>query len=153
MNVETHHENWQSLRFIELMAVVPKELKFDKIHPNPDEPHSWIISMLKETARFPHSYDTWLGTGHTIHHDDAGNPYSPRTLFTGCILLPSVIMDDDFTCIKTRNGVINILSLFPLYKEEIDFKVKNGYSAFIDFLIEKDANEVIDLNRENFIAS
>lgn len=32
-----------------------------------DDKYYWPIKLLKQLARFPHEYNTWLGYGHTIN--------------------------------------------------------------------------------------
>lgn len=45
-------------KFAELMLLVPKDVTFSTV--TGEGGNDWIIAMLKEAARFPHHYDTWL---------------------------------------------------------------------------------------------
>lgn len=139
-------------RFAELMVLLPKEMKFDLV-PTRDEGHGWIISMLKETARFPHHYDTFVTTGHTLQATEDLQPYGRQTEYVGCAVLPSVTFDDDFTKVDCNGNTINIYGLFPLYKNELEFKLQNGYSGLVELLQKANPKEIIDVNRKNMIKS
>jgi hypothetical protein len=150
MTVDEGVDNRDEYLFAELMVLVPKDLKFDDVHTG-KERNSWIISMLKATARFPHHYDTYMSIGHTLQATADLEPYSEETNFVGCVILPSVTFDNDFTEINCNGKKINIYSLFPLYKNELEHKVKHGYNGFVDLLRKGNPKECIDTNRKNLI--
>jgi Suppressor of fused protein (SUFU) len=152
MNVNEEIEDYADYQFAELMVLLPKDIVFSEVYTQ-NEPNSWIISMLKQTARFPHHYDTYIGIGHSIQADADMEPYSEETTFVGCIVLPSVSFDDDFTCFQSGDNVINIYSLFPVYQNELEYKIQHGYNAFVDLLRKNDTKEVINLGRKNLLDS
>jgi len=149
MNVSEITEDSDSYKFAELMALIPKGIDFGKMYPSGSK-HDWIISMVKQSAKFPHFYDTWLGVGHTIQSDEEMKPYSDDTNYCGCLLLPTMTFPKDFQTIDSPNGTINIYGLFPLYKEELEFKIEKGFNEFIKFLIKNNTKEIIDFNRANY---
>ncbi|PQV44400.1 suppressor of fused protein SUFU [Jejuia pallidilutea] len=150
MNVSEKAENPTELEFAELMMLIPKEIEFDQVFPSENK-NDWIISVLKQTAKFPHFYDTWIGIGHTIQAEEDMTPYSDETEFVGALILPSVTFGEDFTEIKKNNRQINIYNVFPLYKNELEYKIENGYNKFLDLLIKANGKEVLDLKRKNLI--
>ncbi|GHT22407.1 hypothetical protein FACS189430_04140 [Bacteroidia bacterium] len=150
MQVPESISNKEDYRFAELMLILPKEISFDKVIAA-DKNNGWIVDMLKETARFPHHYDTFLSEGHSLQATADLQPYSEFTKFAACVILPSVTFDADFTEIQSPNGLINIYSLFPLYKNELEYKLQNGYNKFLDLLINADAKEIFDNNRKNLL--
>ncbi|WPR70493.1 suppressor of fused domain protein [Flavobacterium sp. NG2] len=150
MNVSERAENPTELEFAELMMLIPKEIQFDQVFPSGNK-NDWIISVLKQTAKFPHFYDTWIGIGHTIQAEEDMTPYSDETEFVGALILPSVTFGEDFTEIKKNNRKINIYNVFPLYKNELEYKIENGYNKFLDLLIKANGKEVLDLKRKNVI--
>ena len=136
------------------MSSIPMNVKeigidFGKVYPSGTK-YDWVISMMKQSAKFPHFYDTWVGVGHTIQADEEMNPYSDDTNYCGCLILPTMTFPQDFQVIDSPNGIINIYGLFPLYKEELEFKIENGFSEFIKFLIKNNTKEIIDFNRVNY---
>ncbi|WP_103072304.1 suppressor of fused domain protein [Aquimarina sediminis] len=150
MNVSEQAENPKELEFAELMMLIPKSIEFGEIYSGENK-NDWIISILKRTAKFPHFYDTWIGIGHTIQAEEDLTPYASDTQFAGALILPSVTFGKDFTEIHKNGRKINIYNILPLYKNEIEFKIENGYSKLLDLLIKANGKEVLDLNRKNLI--
>lgn len=149
MNVSEIPNDSEKYQFAELMVIIPPGINFGIMYPSGTK-YDWIISMLKASAKFPHFYDTWLGVGHTIQADENMGPYSRDTKYCGCMVLPTMTFPKDFQKVKSPHGVINIYGLFPLYKEELEFKIRHGYNEFIQFLIKDNAKEIIDFNRANY---
>jgi hypothetical protein len=150
MNVASDIQNSNDYLFAELMVLVPKTLGFGPLHTGTGK-NDWIISMLKQTARFPHHYDTFLSVGHTLQATEDMQTYDAETNFVGCILLPSVTFDSEFMEIKCGDNKINIYSLFPLYKNELEYKVQKGYGGFVDLLNKEKPKEIINNERKNLI--
>lgn len=149
MQIPDAVENPDDYKFAELMLLVPKSLAFGKV--TGQSGNDWLIEMLKESARFAHHYDTWISIGHTLQATYGMEPYSENTDFTGVVILPSVTFNEEFTAVKAGENIINIYSVFPLYANELTYKIENGYNALLDKLIEKDAKEIFDANRVNLI--
>jgi len=150
MQLQNGIDEPEQYMFAELMLLLPKSIEFGTVH-NKDSQNGWIISMLKQTARFPHHYDTWLGVGHSIQNDAAGNPYQERSKYYGAVVLPSVTFEEDFTVVKVGDHLINIYSLFPLHKKELQFKIDNGYNELLNLLIDQDVKEIFELEREGLV--
>ncbi|MDQ8004617.1 MAG: suppressor of fused domain protein [Pedobacter sp.] len=150
MSVPAAVENPKDYQFAELMLLLPKSITFGKV--TGDNPNDWLIAMLKEAARFPHHYDTWLSIGHTLQATADMEPYAENTNYTGVVILPSVTFDEEFTSIQAGENLINIYSVFPLYADEMNYKIENGYNALLDKLIEKNAKEIFDDTRANLLS-
>jgi Suppressor of fused protein (SUFU) len=141
-------EGAEGLAYAEIMALVPKDWKLSQGDFN-NEDNYWPIRQLKTLARFPHLYGTWIGEGHTIANGNPPQRMSPNCAFEGVILLPGVTLPEEFTFIETEDKVISILSMVPLYAEEMDFKLKKGSGALLDKFDKFDIGEIIDVNRKN----
>ncbi len=150
MNVSEQVENSKELEFAELMMLIPKDIEFDQLYTGKNK-NDWIITILKRTAKFPHFYDTWLQIGHSIQAEEDMTAYGSDTDFVGALILPSVTFDEKFTKINKNGRQINIYNVFPLYKNELEYKIENGYNKLLDFLIKANGKEVLDLNRKNLI--
>ena len=150
MNVSEQAENPKDLEFAELMMLIPKSIEFGQIYSGENK-NDWIISILKRTAKFPHFYDTWIGIGHTIQAEEDLTPYGNDTEYVGAVILPSVTFDANFTEINKNGTKINIYNVLPLYKNEMEFKIENGYNKLLDLLIDSNGKEVLELNRKNLI--
>jgi hypothetical protein len=115
-----------------------------------DENNYWPVRWLKTIARFPHEYDTWVGYGHTIPNGENADPFASNTGF-GCILLmPSLSLGKEFFELKINGSkTISFYCLYPLYKEEMDFKLKKGVDALIDKFDKYRVADVVDIERPN----
>lgn len=150
MKVQEEAENKDILKYAELMLLIPKNIEFEQVYAGENK-NDYIISMLKQTAKFPHQYDTWIGIGHTIRATEDLQSYGAETDFVGGVILPSVTFDEKFTKIKRNGKVINIYSFFPLYENELQYKIDNGYNALVDLIIKADSKEILNNERKNLI--
>lgn len=138
--------------FAEVFLLLPPDWPLEE-EAIQDENNYWPMRLLKEIARFPHLYKTWFSVGHTIPNGDPPKPYANNTEMCGVLLLPSAIMPSEFLEIKTPNKKIVLLSLMPLYKEEMDYKLRKGTDKLIDAFEKVFASpgdmEVLDVKRKN----
>lgn len=107
----------------------------------------WPIRQLKSIARLPIYNDTWLGYGHTISSDEDNNPYASDTKFCS-MLLVDVNKDRDLRI--DGMGKINFYQLFPLYKEELEYKFHHDADSLLQRFDEEALSGVIDNQRKNF---
>lgn len=136
--------------YAELMMCLPGDwpVGFDK----PSDEDFWPISWLKFLARLPHEYETWLGAGHTVPNGDPPEPLGANTKCVGSILLAPPWFDDALSEVRLGDRrEVQILAAIPLYKEEMDLKLKKGAEGLIDrFEAERlPIEEVFDPSRKN----
>jgi hypothetical protein len=143
-------------KHIELCVLLPKDWKLTAEDYSlmedvfKDENNYWPVRWLKIIARFPHEYDTWVGHGHTIPNGENADPFSDNTQLGCMILFPSISLSGDFFELKINdNKIINFYCLYPLYKEEMDFKLKKGADALIEKFEKFNIFDDIDINRKN----
>lgn len=82
---------------------------------------------------------------------DISEPYDENTQFTSCILLPSATFDDDFMQLACEDRIINLYTLFPLYQNELEYKIENGYGKFFDLLIKQNVPDIFNNTRKNLL--
>jgi len=152
MNIEEGIKSRDSLKFAEVAMLIPKDFVIEQVQPGDGE-NDWIISMLKDTAKFPHYYDTWLTVGHTIQSTEDLSPYCSHTKYVGVIILPLFTTEPGFNEIKTDDIVINIYNIFPLYRNELEYKIKNGTDALFDLIRKANPSEVFNNSRKNLLGS
>ena len=142
--------------YAEMMICLPKSwpigaiegATMDQIFPG--EEAYWPVRLLKVLSRLPHEYDTWLGWGHTVPNGDPAEPYASNTGLCCAIVLNSVTTPDEFDQVEVAPGkVVQFLAVVPLYKEEMDLKMKKGADALIPLFIKHGVNEVLDVRRKN----
>lgn len=73
MTVPEGMEEW---KFAELMIRVPADWPLDQ-ESFKNEAHYWPIRWLKQLARLPHEYQSWLCYGHSIPNGDPPSPSPP----------------------------------------------------------------------------
>ena len=113
---------------------------------SPDENWYWPIRCLKSTARLAGNEDSWLGPWHTV--SNAKGQYADNTDFAGLILLwPQDASEEANTCVLPGGDEVNFYQIFPLYEEEIQYKLEYGSEALIENMA--DVDHVVDIHRPN----
>lgn len=122
-------------------------------HPRRDEAHYWSIRLLKFLARFPHDFNTWVWYGHSFPYGDPPEPFAPGVPFVGSVLFPSMLAsaDDGFGRIKSGDRDIVLFGIWPLYLEELEFKLDHGMDKLVDRFEAAGMGppEIIDIHRPN----
>ncbi|MED1782784.1 suppressor of fused domain protein [Brevibacillus fortis] len=144
---EIQEQMEESIDRAELMIFLPAswELTQESLE---DENNYWPIRLMKQLARFPHQYNTWLGYGHTIPNYQEYEPYADGTGLNGVVLFQ---LSEEISVIPTKDGNnIHTYFLIPLYKEEMEYKLEHGMDALLDKLFELDDDALIlNPNRRN----
>lgn len=141
-------------RYLELCMLLPADWNLGSANMSPDdafrdENNYWPIRWLKTVARFPHLYNTWIGYGHTIPNGEEAAPFASNTKL-GCVLvLPSITLPEGFWSLKTDAKEINFFCLYPLYPEELDYKLKHGVDKLLNKFEAANIVDVIDPQRKN----
>lgn len=142
MNVPKEIEQY-NLERSELVIYLPKDWRIN----DRKEEFYWPLHLLKTIARLPISNDTWVGFGHTISNE---GPFSENTKLYGTLLLNACGIKEGVRRLKISNKeYINFYQLYPLYKEEMDYKLENGSDKLIELFDEKEFSYVININRKN----
>lgn len=144
-------EGAEDFRYAELMICLPSEWHVSQ-EAFGNEDNYWPIRWLKTLARLPHEYETWLYLAHTIPNGEPAKPFASNTQFSGMILaIPSIVEDlkSFFTLQRPDENNVHFFSLIPLYKEEMDMKLKNGADALFEKLQKAGVNEIVNVTRKN----
>ena len=137
-------------RYAELIISLPPEWRLTQEAFN-DERNYWPIRLLKTLARLPHEHETWLGFGHTIpHNGDPAEPYAKNTELC-CALLsqPQLIPEPALGITVDDEKTIWFYSVVPLYRDEMEFKLKKGSDALFKLLEAHEVNEVLNIKRRS----
>lgn len=136
-------------RFVELLVTLPNDWHLDQKSFD-DEDWYWPVRLVKDLARLPHKYETWLGWGHTVPNGDPSEPYASNTRLCGSIVLPSVTVPDDFhTLAIDDQKTITFYAVVPLYEEEMNLKLRSGTDALLEKLGKRRVTDIIDPSRVN----
>ena len=144
-------EGAEELRYAELAICLPPTWNLEQ-ESFKDEANYWPVRWLKILARFPHEYETWLGEGHTIPTGDPPEPYAPNTKLCCMMLASTALAPGEFHTLELTDRNVHFYSLVPVYREEMDFKLKQGFEPLMERLHKiggPETFEIIDINRAN----
>lgn len=136
MNVPEELKEYK-LERAELLITLPADWKL----PDQDERWYWPIRLLKSAARLPINCDTWLGWGHTVDNQE---PYADNTGFCGALLIDPMVGSGN-CCKLSGKEEVNFYQLLPVYRNEMEYKLKNGAEELLKLLSE--TSFVVDINR------
>ena len=149
-------EGLEEHRFAELCILLPTDWVIEGADYKTmeaafeNENNYWPVRWLKTIARFPHEYDTWVGYGHTIPNGEKAEPFADNTKQGCMMLMPSLSLGPDFHELKiNEDKTIQFFCLYPLYKEEMDFKLKKGSDALLDKFDKYNVMDIIAVDRTN----
>jgi len=140
------------LAYAELMISLPASWRVDRIAATPPpadvERWYWPVRWLKQLARMPHEYETWLGAGHTIPNGDPAEPFAPDTKLCGWMLLPPLEVPAEALQVALPDGrTVHLLALHALYAEEMALKLAKGTAALLDAMDRAGVSEVLTPDR------
>jgi hypothetical protein len=152
MNTPPEYANFM---YAEMMVVLPHEWPgMKEVGPyslTTDHPGLWPINQLRYLARFPHEFNTWLAPLHTIPNGDPAQPYASDTKFCCMLIYPSIILSSKGlrTLERSTGEIVNFYSLWPLFPEEVEFKLKHGGDALLEKFADAEISDMFDNNRKN----
>ena len=152
MKIPEEYEHPINSRRAEFLIRLPEtwELPKDLSAPEEevDENWYWPIRWLKNVARRPVSFGTWLGWGHSVQCE-AGN-FAENTGFC-CLLveMPYTFGNEAFRVDIGAQEHVHFYQLIPLYREEMEYKIHNGTDALME-LFEDSFSDIVDINRKNY---
>lgn len=133
--------------YIELMVTLPRTWPFDE-KARHDPRWSWPLKQLRAIASLPTTSQRWIGWGETIA-DNPPRPLGPSTKLCGAVIVPSLLVPQDFYELKTAARSIAFFSVLPLYKEELELKEARGVNHLFEALLDADVKDFIDPRRKN----
>jgi hypothetical protein len=113
------------------------------------ENNYWPIRWLKILAKFPHELRSWVAWGHTIPNGETADPFAENTQLGCLLLMPSLSLPQDFFEMNENGKLTKFYCLYPLYREEMDFKLKKGMDALMEKFDKHKIKDVVDINRVN----
>lgn len=149
----------EEYRHAELMICLPPEWKLaqtqmEEVDPPDfkDEKNYWPVRWLKQLARFPHDFDTWIGPSHTIPNGDPAEPLADDLQFTGFLVFHPAMVPEAFHRLRISDDkIINFYAIFPITTNEMNFKLQYGTEALIDHLAGKGITELVNISRPSVV--
>jgi hypothetical protein len=139
-------------KYLELQITLPGTWRLDEASMK-DEQWYWPVRLLKTLARLPHKYQTWLGYGHSMPNGDPPQPYAPNTALCGAVILPSLTVPEGFRTLRISDDkVIHFMAAVPVYRGEMDFKLRSGCDALTERFDRYEIADIVDLHRRDVAA-
>lgn len=105
----------------------------------------WALSFMRTVADLPIERNSWSSYGHMF---SGGRPLTSDTKLCAAILIEVQDTSPDAgKCSLPDGSEVCFYQLFPLYREEMEYKLRHGLGALIDKMPHISA--VVDLHREN----
>lgn len=146
MNVPKDLQEYE-LEHAELVLYLPKQWEIK----SSAEKDYWPIRYLKILARLPIECDTWLGFGHTVHGNEEQEPFAENTAFNSILLLNACNLLYEKLDLRLSSGKkINFYQLFPLYQEELEYKMEHSLDELLDLFSDDDLLPVLNIRRQNY---
>lgn len=145
-------------RLAELSILLPQDWRLDRESWR-ETRWFWPIRELEEAALLPHRHDTWLGYGHTImpaeisRSGEVTRSLDASTRLSSLLVVGSALVPDATELIRSGAARIDLLTLFPIYPEELDYKVEHGLDALMAAISAARVSHVIDPARPSVVAS
>jgi hypothetical protein len=142
-------EEYADLAYAELFICLPADWKMHQDDWK-SERYYWPIQALKYLARFPHQHETWLWYGHTIPNGDPPEPFNSSTKLSSFVLLGPNCVPEEFHELKiSEEKTIHFFAIVPLYKEELELKLRSGAEEVENALLAAGYSELLDPNRKS----
>jgi len=144
-----HEDDEASTGYAELCISLPPDWPVGKEHFDEEE-NFWPVRCLLDVATLPHDYNTYIGFGHTIPNGDPPEPYAADVGFSSVVVLPPIRTPEEFWELKiTDDREVDFFALYPLYPEELHFKLKKGSEALMDRFERFNVTDIVNIQRRN----
>jgi hypothetical protein len=144
--------------FAELLIALPGDWPFsDEAFEELGEDAWWPFRWLKELARLPISYDTFLGPGHTVPNGDPPEPLTENCHFAGFMVVPQLVAAEEADVLEDGEKQVSFYQLIPLFADELEYKLQEGSDALLEllneFLSEAHVGQLADPTRPSVVGS
>lgn len=145
------NEGLPSLSRAEVMLALPADWPLTQ-EAFREEANYWPLRLLKQLARLPHEYGTWLGWGHTLPNGHpVAQPYHASAPFTGVMLASPTLYGDEASPFRIGERGGHLYAAIPLTTTEMDFKLQHGADALVERLVGQGVSELIDERRASVV--
>jgi hypothetical protein len=138
--------------YAELLICLPSDWPLEQENFKAEE-NFWPIRLLKTLARLPHEYETWLGFGHSVPNGDPPQPFDDSTDMCCALIVPPTLLDQRFEQLALSDDkVVQFYAVAPLYREEMDLKLRHGTEELLRRFAAVGISELLDPRRPNVCA-
>ena len=116
-----------------------------------NEENWWPMRMLKRAARLTVDTDDYLYITHSVQVEEDGSPVAENTQFNSFVLMPSIGKEGQVVeplKLSLFGKKVAFYQLFPLYPEELKFKLEHGFDELVELFQEE--SMVVNTHRKNY---
>jgi len=131
----------------EYVVFLPKDWNIDA----DKEEDWWPMRILKSAARLTVNTDDYLWVTHSVQLNEDGSPVAKDVQFNSFMLMPSIGREGQVVeplKLSPFGKKVAFYQLFPLYPEELNFKLEHGYDELVEFF--KDEPLIVNIHRKNY---
>jgi hypothetical protein len=136
--------------YAELVMGLPADWPLDEESWR-DERHYWPVRTLKQLARLPHAYGTFLAPGHTIPNGDPPAPYAPGTELCCALIARPLTLPEGAEVLELADGRVHFYAVVPLHHDEMELKLASGMDELVDRLDAAQVSEVLNAARPSSV--
>jgi hypothetical protein len=108
----------------------------------------WPVRLLRNLALYPYRYATFLDVTHTVPNGDEPEPYALNTTMICALIGPSPFTEPDPATIRGSDGrVVQFASVIPIYRDEMEFKLRHGAAALFERLRAAGVTDLLNTKR------
>ena len=131
----------------EYVIFLPKDWNVDA----DNEEDWWPMRLLKSAARLTVDTDDYLYITHSVQVEEDGSPVAENTGFNSFVLMHSIGKEGQVVeplKLSLFGQKVAFYQLFPLYPEELEFKLEHGYDELVKLF--KEEPMVVNIHRKNY---
>ncbi len=111
------------------------------------------INLVRQFARFPFEYSTWLGVGHTIPNGNPPSPIFQDSELVAIVFLPAMVEPDRALADKLAidGEPVEFLWPVPITQTELEFKLERGVEELAGLLMGMKSWPAVDPKRKSLV--
>ncbi len=116
-------------------------------------PETWeyrgmdVQLVLKKIASLVTEKKSWIGAGHTFPNVSEEPTISIYTEMDHFMLIEPVLLEEQLKALKNGEQEITFLAIIPLFKKELEYKMKNGAYSLMKRLKKNSISEYFEMKR------
>lgn len=144
-------EGVEDLRFCELVMTLPADWPMNQ-EAWEDEVHYWPVRLLKNLARIPVTFDSWLSYGHSVLASENPDDLIEGSDFHGSVLLFPMTFAPEQVSVAHGDDTIHLWGVYPLYADELEFKLEHGADPLLEAFQARHFHEGVLPGRSSVVA-
>ncbi|MDX1651722.1 MAG: suppressor of fused domain protein [Brumimicrobium sp.] len=114
---------------------------------------TWPFEKISKLAENLIEKGTWYGRGHTFSNGNPSLPLSSTMKMNHLMLAEPIALEQFFRPIELEDKIVHFLAIIPLFEEEFDRKMQQGYKKFIRKFRSANGDEILDDFRQSVLKS